>query len=173
MLRLLVLALVAAGIVLAGCGGTAGDEGNASDGGGSDSDRTDLTARLPAVSLAERLAAMDVRAFRCARRKRCAPSPGDSPGAAVILGYYTQLLNLGFKCKLDRLSLEDRLSLVAGYTVKAQKLLVKQGETEGLGSIISQINGSIPYGAPRQPCSDVFDAYVTLRTAPTRGPFGA
>jgi len=150
-LRLLVLALVAAGIVLTGCGGTAGDGGNAS-----------ITARLPGVSLAEKLATMDVRSFRCAAGRGCGRSPGDSPGAAAVLEFDTQLLNLVFKCKEDRLSLEDRLSRLADYTVKAQKLLAKQGKNESLLSIISRINVSIPYGAPRQPCSDVFDAYVTL-----------
>jgi hypothetical protein len=162
MLRLLVLALFAAGIVLAGCGGTAGGDGNASVGGESDSDRTDLTARLPAIARAETLATLDTRTLRCTGRKRCPPSRSDSPEPAVILQYYTALVNLGFKCKEDTLSVEDRLSLVADYTVKGQNLLVKEGKYESLLSIISSVSRSIPYGTPRQPCSDVFDAYVTF-----------
>jgi hypothetical protein len=146
-LQLQVVALVAAGIVLAGCGGTAGDDGNASD-----DENASIRARLPAVSLAEKLATMDERAAH----------PLLPAHPALVVEFDTQLLNLVFKCKEDRLSLEDRLSRLADYTVRAQKLLAKQGKNESLLSIISRINGSIPYGAPRQPCSDVFDAYVTL-----------
>jgi hypothetical protein len=146
-LQLLVLALVAAGIVLAGCGGTAGDDGNASDDG-----NATIRARLPAVSLAEKLATMDERAAH----------PLLPAHPALVVEFDTQLLNLVFKCKQDSLSLEDRLSRLADYTVRAQKLLAREGKTESLLSIISQINGSIRYGAPRQPCSDLFDAYVTL-----------
>jgi hypothetical protein len=80
----------------------------------------------------------------------------------LVVQFEVQLLNLVFKCKEDRPSLEDRLSRLAGYTVKAQKLQAKEGKNESLLSIISQINESIRYGAPRQPCSDLFDAYVTL-----------
>jgi hypothetical protein len=157
-LQLLVLALVAAGIVLAGCGGTAGDDGNASI---TDDGNASITARLPAASLAEKLATRDERWFRCAVGRGCARSPGE-PAAAVVVDFDTQLLNLVFKCKEDRLSLEDRLRLLADYTVKARKLLAKQGMNESLVGIISDVNRSIPYGAPRQPCSDVFDAYVTF-----------
>jgi hypothetical protein len=156
-LQLLGLALVTAGIVLAGCGGTAGDDGNASD-----DENASITARLPAVSLAEKLATRDERWFRCAVGKGCARSPGDSPGAAAVLEFDTQLLNLVFKCKEDGLSAEQRLSRLADYAVKAQKLLAKQGKNESLLGIISEINGSIPFGAPRQPCSDVFDNYAAL-----------
>jgi hypothetical protein len=156
-LQLLVLALVAAGIVLAGCGGTAEDDGNASD-----DENASITARLPSASLAEKLAARDERWFRCAVGKGCARSPGDSPAASVVLEFETQLLNLVFKCGEDRLSPEDRLSRLADYAVKAQKLLAKEGKNESLLGIISDVNGSIPFGAPRQPCSDVFDNYVTL-----------
>jgi hypothetical protein len=146
-LHLLVLALVAAGIVLAGCGGTTGNDGNASP-----DQNASITARLPAVSLAEKLATMDERAARYLLPAH----------PALVLEFDTQLLNLAFKCKEDRLSPEDRLSRLVDYAVKAQKLLAKEGKDEALLSIISQINASIPYGAPRQPCSDVFDAYVTL-----------
>jgi hypothetical protein len=146
-LQLLVLALVAAGIVLTGCGGTAGDDGNAS-----------FTARLPAVSVAEKLATMDERAAH----------PLLPAHPALVVEFESQLLNLVFKCKEGRLSLEDRFSLLADYTVKAQKVLAKRGKNESLLSIISQLNGSIPYGAPRQSCSDVFDATVRNPRATVR-----
>jgi hypothetical protein len=159
-LQLLVLALVAAGIVLPGCGGTAGDDGRASDDG-----NASITARLPAVSLAEKLATMDERAAQPVRPAH----------QALVVEFDTQLLNLVFKCKEDKLSLEDRLSLLADYTVKAQKLLAKQGINESLVSIISHVNRSIPsYGAPRQPCPDVFDGYVKFvsRLVRQRNPKG-
>lgn len=156
MLRLLGLALVAAGIVLVGCGGTAGDDGNASGGGGNDLDRTDLAAGLPGVSAAERLAAMDERSIRCAGGRGCGPLRGDSPGAAAVTQVDTQLLNLWFKCT------EAGLSVLADYTVKAQKVLAKQGRNESLIRIITNVNGSIPVGSPRRPCSRAFDNYVTF-----------
>jgi hypothetical protein len=162
MLRLLVLGLVAGGIVLDGCGGTAGDDGTASDGGGSAPNRTELTARLPAIARAEKLATLDTRTLICAGRKRCPPSRSYSPEPTVILAYYTQLINLGFRCKAHRLSVEHRLSRLADHTVKTQKLLAKEGEYESLLSIISNVYQSILRGTPRQPCSDVFDAYVTF-----------
>ena len=106
----------------------------------------------PRYRVAEKLATMDERAAQFLLPAH----------PALVLEFDTQLLNLVFKCKEDRLSLEDRLSRLADYTVKAQKLLAKEGKNEALISIISQINGSIRYGAPRQPCSDLFDTYVTL-----------
>lgn len=81
---------------------------------------------------------------------------------------YTPLLNLGFKCKQGRPSLEDKLRLLASYTVTTQKRLAKHGIGESLLNIISHVNGLIPYGAPPQPCSDLFSAYVMFRTAPQR-----
>jgi hypothetical protein len=155
-LRLVGLMLVAAGIVIAGCGGTAGDEGNESGGGGNDLDRTDLTARLPGVSVAERLAAMDERSLRCAGGRGCAPSRGDSPGAELVTQFDAQLLNLWFKCT------GEGLGVLADHTVKTQKVLAEYGRNESLIRIVTNVNGSIPVGSARRPCSDAFDNYVAF-----------
>jgi hypothetical protein len=156
MLRLVGRVLVAAGIVLAGCGGAPGDDGNANGGGGNDVNRAELTARLPGVSVAERLVAMDERAFGCAGRRGCAPSRGDSPVAALVTQADTQLLNLSFKCT------GGGPGVLADYTVKAQKVLAEHGKDASLVGILTNVNGSIPVGSPRRPCSDAFDNYVAL-----------
>jgi len=103
----------------------------------------DTTPAPAAPSVAEKLATL----------QKNSPVSADDP---LVRKFDVALDALGKKCK-------DRRSSLADLTVRAQQILSDASIEESLSSIISHVNGSIPAGIGKQPCTSVFAAYVTLR----------
>jgi hypothetical protein len=101
----------------------------------------DAAEKKPKRSVAYKLAAIDL---------------GAKPDRATVRQYSLPLNELDSKCNENRTRLGD-------YTVKTRELLEeKGGQSLPLLQILQSINMSIPPDAPKQRCSDVFAAWVTL-----------
>ena len=134
-------AIVLAVVVLsmAACG----DDGNGGSGSPRPADTAEEEAGRSEPTVAEKLATIQTGQ----------PVSATDP----LVRRFNQVLDaLEQKCK-------DRRIMLSDLTVRAQQLLRKAGIDKSLESIITHVNGSIPKGIPRQRCTSVFAAYVTLR----------